>query len=114
MKKIGIAVMILAVIGVAVTAGVLSGGIQDDKVEQKRKDKKGRKSVCRQIPDEHIVTPITRFFPEWSCETKNATDDDLKSICVRNWATLFAGKQPEKESAQTEITSASRRTYFAD
>jgi len=56
MKKIGIAVMILAVIGVAVTAGVfVTGHPETTKVEQKHEKIKGRKSVCRQIPDEHIA-----------------------------------------------------------
>lgn len=57
MKKIGIAVMILAVIGVAVAAGdFCHRAARDDKSRtETRKDKKGRKSVCRQIPDEHIA-----------------------------------------------------------
>ena len=55
MKKIGIAVIILVVIGVAVAAGVfITANPETTKVET-RKDKKGRKSVCRQIPDEHIA-----------------------------------------------------------
>ncbi|MFR0847105.1 MAG: hypothetical protein ACLSG9_03775 [Eubacterium sp.] len=47
----------------------------------------------------------------------NATDDDLKSICVAQLGSrYFAGEnEPEKESVQNrDNLGKNRRTYFAD
>lgn len=120
MKKIGIAVMILAVIGVAVTAGVfVTGHPETTKVEQKHeKIKKEGKAYAGKYRMNILLDTNNKVLSGTvRAKLKNATDDDLKSICVRNWADrYFAGEnEPEKESVQNrDNLGKNRRTYFAD
>ena len=92
---------------------------RDDKSRtETRKDKKGRKSVCRQIPDEHIAWHQQQgSFRNGPCDIKK---------CDRWWfeeylraqlgSRYFAGEnEPEKESVQNrDNLGKNRRTYFAD
>ena len=117
MKKIGIAVMILAVIGVAVTAGVfITRNPETTKVEQKHEKikKEGKAYAGKYRMNISLDTKNKVLSGTVRASLKNATDDDLKSICVRN--RYFAGEnEPEKESVQNrDNLGKNRRTYFAD
>ena len=111
MKKIGIAVMILAVIGVAVTAGVfVTGHPETTKVEQKHeKIKKEGKAYAGKYRMNILLDTNNKVLSGTvRAKLKNATDDDLKSICVRNWsaAILQEKRNQKKKACKTEITSA--------
>uniref|UniRef100_UPI003FED5422 hypothetical protein n=1 Tax=Eubacterium sp. TaxID=142586 RepID=UPI003FED5422 len=89
MKKIGIAVMILAVMGVAVTAGVFfTRHPETTKVEQKHEKikKEGKAYAGKYRMNISLDTNNKVLSGTVRATLKNATDDDLKSICVRNWA----------------------------
>ena len=104
MKKIGIAVMILAVIGVAVTAGVfVTGHPETTKVEQKHeKIKKEGKAYAGKYRMNILLDTNNKVLSGTvRAKLKNATDDDLKSICVRNWAAaILQEKTNQKKKAK--------------
>ena len=111
MKKIGIAVMILAVIGVAVTAGVfITRNPETTKVEQKHEKikKEGKAYAGKYRMNISLDTKNKVLSGTVRASLKNATDDDLKSICVRNWvaAILQEKTNQKKKACKTEITSA--------
>ena len=111
MKKIGIAVMILAVIGVAVTAGVfITRNPETTKVEQKHEKikKEGKAYAGKYRMNISLDTKNKVLSGTVRASLKNATDDDLKSICVRNWAAAILQEKTnqKKKACKTEITSA--------
>ena len=111
MKKIGIAVMILAVMGVAVTAGVfVTRHPETTKVEQKHEKikKEGKAYADKYRMNILLGTNNKVLSGTVRAKLKNATDDDLKSICVRNWAAAILQEKTnqKKKVCKTEITSA--------
>ena len=89
MKNIGIAVIILVVIGVAVAAGVfITANPETTKVEQKHEKikKEGKAYAGKYRMNISLDTNNKVLSGTVRATLKNATDDDLKSICVRNWA----------------------------
>ena len=124
MKKIGIAVMILAVIGVAVAAGVfVTGHPETTKVEQKHeKIKKEGKAYAGKYRMNILLDTNNKVLSGTVRATlKNATDDDLKRICVRNWAAAILQEKGDGGSVwkkyrvqNRDNLGKNRRTYFAD
>ena len=118
MKKIGIAVMILAVIGVAVTAGVfVTGHPETTKVEQKHeKIKKEGKAYAGKYRMNILLDTNNKVLSGTvRAKLKNATDDNLKSICVRNWAAAILQEKNRISIcrfAHWEAISASRSGNF--
>ena len=111
MKKIGIAVIILAVMGVAVTAGVfVTRHPETTKVEQKHEKikKEGKAYAGKYRMNISLDTKNKVLSGTVRATLKNATDDDLKSICVRNWAAAILQEKtnPKKKACKTEITLA--------
>ena len=102
MKKIGIAVMILAVIGVAVAAGVfVTGHPETTKVEQKHeKIKKEGKAYAGKYRMNILLDTNNKVLSGTVRATlKNATDDDY--LRAQLGSRYFAGEnEPEKESVQ--------------
>ena len=116
MKKIGIAVMILAVIGVAVTAGVfVTGHPETTKVEQKHeKIKKEGKAYAGKYRMNILLDTNNKVLSGTvRAKLKNATDEYLRAQLGSRY---FAGEnEPEKESVQNrDNLGKNRRTYFAD
>lgn len=111
MKKIGIAVIILVVIGVAIAAGVfVTRHPETTKVEQKHeKIKKEGKAYAGKYRMNILLDTNNKVLSGTvRAKLKNATDDDLKSICVRNWAAAILQEKTnqKKKACKTEITSA--------
>lgn len=111
MKKIGIAVIILAVMGVAVTAGVfVTRHPETTKVEQKHEKikKEGKAYAGKYRMNISLDTNNKVLSGTVRATLKNATDDDLKSICVRNWAAAILQEKTnqKKKACKTEIISA--------
>ena len=99
MKKIGIAVMILAVMGVAVTAGVfVTRHPETTKVEQKHEKikKEGKAYAGKYRMNISLDTNNKVLSGTVRATLKNATDDDLKSICATGQPLFCRRKRTRK------------------